>query len=444
MKRIVLLACVLIAPCAHAADDAGTRSAFAAGAGSRALSMGGAFVGIADDASAPVWNAGGLGRLQRLEVQAAHASYGGDLGLREDYVSVVVPSWRWGAASLVVRAYGIDGAEGRDAGNLLTGDNLSDSELEMGLGFGRPISASLSVGGVVKLQRQSLAGFSGSGLGIDLGVLGRATDRLSWGFSVRNAVQPAIRLDRESVRDPSVLRAGLAYEQPSIFGRPALFAMDLEKSPGVAARLHAGGEIRVHPLLGLRAGVDGGRVTAGMGVAWHDFRVDYAYASQDLSGVHRVGIARALGRSVSEQREASARARDAAIQARLNDAFQKRQDEQLDDLLSRARAAQAAGDEDKALDLLATVSLLYPGQDTAAMEALSLRAKGKKLEARADYAGAPPIRPRHRVSPAAWPRRTSAPRATRACAGVSPRPPPRSRRIRFLARPRSLSHAWKR
>src|SRR4029077_12223961 len=122
-------------------------------------------------------------------------------------------------------------------------NDLSDSEMELALGFGRTVSDALSVGGAVKLQRQSLAGFSGSGLGADFGVLGRPpaslrsraawTDRLSWGFSVRNAIQPAIRWDRESVRDPSVVRAGLAYEQPSFGGRPALLALDLEKSPGV-------------------------------------------------------------------------------------------------------------------------------------------------------------------------------------------------------------------
>jgi len=391
VRAIAALALLAAFSPAFAAEDGGTRSVFAAGAGNRALAMGGAFAGVSDDASALIWNAGGLGRLERLELQATHAAYG-DFGPREDYVSMVIPDWRWGTAGLSVRYYGIDGVESRDDGNALLGSNLSDTEMEIALGFGRPLSQALSVGGAVKLQRQSLAGFSGSGLGADLGVLGRApsslrsraawADRLSWGLSVRNAIQPSIRLDRESVRDPSVVRAGLAYEQPSFGGRPALLALDLEKSPGLRTRLHAGLDVRIHPLLGIRAGMNAGRLTAGMGVAWHDFQMDYAYSDGDLSAVHRVGISRVLGRTVSQRREAAVKARDAALQSALDDAFQKRQAEQLEDLLARAKNAQAAGDHEKALELLATVAILDPNQPEAkALEAISQRERAKQLQA---------------------------------------------------------------
>ena len=369
----------LFASPALAAEDGGTRSIFASGAGNRALGMGGAFAGVADDASAMIWNAGGLAQLQRLEVQATHAAYG-DLGSREDYVAAVMPDWRWGAAGLSVRYYGIDGIESRDDGNALLGGNLSDTEMEIGLGYGRMISRSLSLGGSVKLQRQSLAGFSGSGLGADLGVLGRmpshGAEHVSWGLSVRNIVQPRIRLDRESVADPSVVRAGVALDPPSILGRPVLIAVDLEKSPGMAVKAHAGFELSVHPMLRLRAGFSAGRMTAGMGVAWHDFAMDYAFTNGELTDVHRIGISRALGQTTVQKREAAARARDAALQASLDDAFQKRQSEQLDDLLSRVKSAQAERDHDKALGVLATIAILYPNQTEArSLEAISLRAK---------------------------------------------------------------------
>ena len=377
-----VLAMCLVTTCpALAAEDGGTRSIFASGAGNRALAMGGAFVGVADDASAMIWNAGGLARLQRLEVQATHAAYG-DLGSREDYVAAVMPDWRWGTAGLSVRYYGIDGVESRDDGNALLAGDLSDAEMEIGLGYGRTLSRSLSLGGSVKLQRQSLAGFTGSGLGADLGVLGRMpsratwADRLSWGLSVRNIVQPRIRPDRESVADPTVVRAGIPLDPPSILGRPALVAVDLEKSPGMAVKAHAGLEFRVHPMLRMRAGFSAGRMTAGMGVSYHDFSMDYAFTSGDLTDVHRVGISRALGRTMAQKREAAARARDAALQASLDDAFQKRQSEQLDDLLARVKSAQAERDHDKALGVLATIAILYPNQAEArSLEAISLRAK---------------------------------------------------------------------
>ena len=48
-----------------AGDDGGGRSVFATGAGNRALALGGAYAGIADDASATIWNPAGLGLLTR-------------------------------------------------------------------------------------------------------------------------------------------------------------------------------------------------------------------------------------------------------------------------------------------------------------------------------------------------------------------------------------------
>jgi hypothetical protein len=60
----VLLLGILLSPAALAQDWNIT------GAGARAEGFGGAFIGIADDATAIVWNPGGLGQLERAEVSA--------------------------------------------------------------------------------------------------------------------------------------------------------------------------------------------------------------------------------------------------------------------------------------------------------------------------------------------------------------------------------------
>ncbi len=383
---------------ADAADTGGTRSVFASGAGSRALSMGGAFVGLADDASAMIWNPGGLGGLQRVEVQAAHTTYGG-LGSHVEYASAVLPDWRWGTAGVSILHFGIDGIEARDDRNLLLGEDLSDSETEIGLGFGRPLSDALSVGGTIKLQRQSVAGFSGSGLGLDIGVVARApgawrsrigwADRMTLGVSVRNAIQPTLRLDQERVADPTVLRLGLAYRHPSVIGRPALLVLDVERTDGIGARLHTGMEVRPHPLLGIRAGLNRGNFTAGTAVALREFEVGYVFENGHLGDVHHFGISRALGATVSERREAALRDREKADQTRLDDAFERRQAEQLDELLARVAAARARGDDEGALELLSTIGILYPREPrVSSLEALALRDRGLELEAASDYAGA--------------------------------------------------------
>ena len=394
----VLIAILGFAPAARAADDGGTRSIFASGAGNRALALGGAFVGLADDASAMIWNPGGLGIRQRLEVQATHAAFS-DLGSEQDYVAVVLPNWRWGTVGISILHFSIDGIEHRDDRNLLLADDLSDSQTEIALGFGRSLGEALSVGGTVKLQRQSLAGFGGSGLGLDAGVLVNAgallhsrsplANRLTWGFSVRNLVQPAIRLDQESVPDPAVARTGIGFRAPAGGGRSALVLLDLEKSAGVGTRLHAGMELRVHPLLGIRGGFNSGRLSAGTAVDWRGFSVDYTYEDGDVTGVHRFGISRALGMTVTEQREAASLEKEKDLQARLDEAFQKRQAKQVDDLLARVTASQGRGEYEAALDLLGTVELLYPGHpELPALQAASLRGRGKQLEDASDFAAA--------------------------------------------------------
>ena len=393
-----VLAALALASAADAADDGGTRSIFASGAGNRALALGGAFVGLADDASAMIWNPAGLGIRQRLEVQATHAAYS-DLGSAQDYVAVVLPNWRWGTVGISISHFSIDGIEHRDDRNLLLGDDLSDSQTEIALGFGRSLSEALSIGGTVKIQRQSLAGFSGSGLGLDAGVLLRAgallrtradwANRLTWGLSVRNLVPPSIRLDQESVPDPAVVRTGIGFRAPAPGGRSALVLLDLEKSQGVGTRLHAGMEFQLHPLLGLRAGFNTGRLSAGTAIAWRGFSVDYTYEDGDVSGVHRFGISRALGMTVTEQREAASQAKEKDLQARLDEAFQKRQAKQVEDLLARVTASEARGEYESALDLLATVDLLYPNHpQVPALQAAALRGRGKQLEDASDYAAA--------------------------------------------------------
>ena len=96
----------------YAAEDAGIRSVFAHGAGNRALAMGSAFGAIADDPSAPIWNPGGLGWLERPSFYATHTDLIG-MGFGEQFGSIVLPSWRLGVFSLTVRHFGVDGIEGR-------------------------------------------------------------------------------------------------------------------------------------------------------------------------------------------------------------------------------------------------------------------------------------------------------------------------------------------
>src|SRR6185436_2989357 len=92
---------------------------------------------------------------------------------------------------------------------------------------------------------------------------------------------------RERARS-RVWRAGLGWAAALSGGRALTVALDVDRSDGMSARLHAGAELRLHPLLALRGGLDDGRPAAGAGVRWRDLEVSYGFEDQAFTSVHRV------------------------------------------------------------------------------------------------------------------------------------------------------------
>ena len=379
-------------------DDGGGRSVFAYGAGNRALALGGAYVAVADDASAVLWNPGGLGWVIRKQFQATHTNLIG-LGFNEQYASFVLPSWRWGAASLTFRHFGVDGIEQRDERNILLNDDLSDSETEIVMGYGRGIGKAWSLGVALKLQRQSLAGFSDSGAGLDLGVLVRPlqaaggesdfAESLTLGLALRNAIEPSIRLDQESVSDPAGIRLGFAYMHRLGQKVSVLLASDLEKTQDMDSRLHAGLELDFMSTLAMRMGVNHGTLAAGTGIRWRDLTVDYMFEDNALESVHRIGLVLTFGPTTEESRLAHLVAEEEDLQSRLNQAFEQRNRSRIDHLLAQARQSIESGRYTEALEILTMVDVLAPGEPgVRGLQALAFRSRGLELEATGDYVGA--------------------------------------------------------
>jgi tetratricopeptide (TPR) repeat protein len=362
------------------------------------LALGGAFAAIADDASAVVWNAGGLGFVQRREFQASHSNLIG-MGFNEQYASLVLPSWRWGVTAVTFRRFGVDQIEERDDRNQLLNNDLSDSEMELALAYGRQLSPAWSVGGAFKLQRQSLAGFTGTGLGLDLGLLCRPilaagssapwAQNLTLGFAVRNAIQPAIRLDQESVSDPTGLRGGIAYSQPLGSEGKLMGTVDVEKTSDMDAHLHAGLEWQINSILALRTGVNQSTFTAGTGIRWRDIGIDYTFEDIPEKSVHRFGISFAFGHTVTETRLAVQAAEEERLQVRLTEAFAEHNRKRILEFLGNAEMALSDEKFDEALEILAMVKILDPENEKAGrLEVMALLKKGAEFEKAGDYAAA--------------------------------------------------------
>ncbi len=90
MKRVigVSLALLMVLSAIALADGVGAFSAFKSGVGARALAMGGAFVAVANDATAVLWNPAGLAQVADTRIAGMTTDLYG-LGITHQYVGAV-------------------------------------------------------------------------------------------------------------------------------------------------------------------------------------------------------------------------------------------------------------------------------------------------------------------------------------------------------------------
>lgn len=140
------------------------------GVGSRAESMGGAFVATADDASALYWNAAGIATLPKSEAIFMHSEFFG--GFNFDYFGIVLPLGNFGTLGgsltslntddMLVRT--VDRPEG-------TGEFFNSQDLAVALSYARRITDRFSIGFNFKFINQRIWRETAQGFAIDIGTL---------------------------------------------------------------------------------------------------------------------------------------------------------------------------------------------------------------------------------------------------------------------------------
>jgi tetratricopeptide (TPR) repeat protein len=363
-----VLPSLLLAGPAAAAENGGLVTVFGQGPSPRALALGGAYTAVADDPGAMVWNPAGLGFIDRKMLAVSRTSYY-SLDMTESFAGFALPSWKFGVLDFTFRHFGVGGIEGRSDRNQVSAVDLSNDETELALGYAKPFGEAWSLGGTVRYYRQSLAGFSGSTVGFDLGFLaypGRMLDvsspwaeRVRVGASIRNLVDGTWTLDQVAVEERPTGRLGLAYEHPWTDQR-LLVAFDVEGTRDGNPLIHAGVEFTYRSMIALRTGVSNSAFTVGAGMTWRDLGFQYTYEDNGLGGLHRMGLAFGFGATTEEAYHATLRKQQAEIEAHLAEEYSRRQSERTQALLEDAERARATGDLDGALQTLAVAATLAP------------------------------------------------------------------------------------
>ena len=263
------------------------------GAGARAAALGSAYVALADDATAGYWNAAGLSALRGRQVHLTHAEHFSGL-IQRDFVAIARPGRLLHGMALSLVRLGLDDIHFTDLpdpqrppstdNRPLIVSTEQSADYALYLSGSRRLGARLSLGLSAKALYRHVASINAYGFGLDLSVRYELSHQLALAANVRDAITTPIvwNTDRTDRIRPSLL-LGVAYAVPMAGGQTT--ALLSTRSGGDTATadvpLNAGLEYR-HHYLALRAGLEEGRQSFGLGLTPHrNLDLDLAYLQHD-------------------------------------------------------------------------------------------------------------------------------------------------------------------
>lgn len=319
------------------------------GVGSRAVAMGEAYVAVADDPSAVYWNPAGIVTLTAPSASFMHVFWLEDIYF--DYIAGVLPTTigTLGASIIylnhgdLLRSYEQDTPDDASRGVFHAAD------LAVTLAYGARFSRSMQLGANVKLFSESIDGQDSFGAALDLGFLYELPwEKIKLGFVLQN-LGPATRLNTEFFRLPLNFKIGLGY-QP--WG-PVMLSLEYNQLLEQAGKIGLGVEYVYEKIVALRAGyqyqgaIDQGQwyqdfgtntlsgFTAGVGITYADFQLDYAYVPYGFLGAaHRITLTYALAQPepVSEPAQPTPSATPVARPETVNDVESKLLEKRMADI----------------------------------------------------------------------------------------------------------------
>ena len=309
MKRLIALAglvALLVPGLAHADifEKVGTFGGqfLKISVGARGAGMGGAYVAMADEASAVFWNAAGIARIdsEKSQLSLNHANWPADLSF--DQVGYVFHMKKIpGAFSVHARALTMQPMEVTTAFQPNgTGETFDAGMIAAGITYARLFTDKFSAGLSLNTIHTGLADLSQQTFSVDIGTLydvGAAGMKI--GMAISNIGSQIQFIDREA-RIPSIFRVGTAATLLQSSGQKLVGSFEFSHPPDNSERVNVGAEYSFRRYLFLRGGYAFNYDSEGLagGVGMHfpvsvagmaDF--DYSYTDMlDLGASHRFSL----------------------------------------------------------------------------------------------------------------------------------------------------------
>ncbi|MGB2869223.1 MAG: PorV/PorQ family protein [Bacteroidota bacterium] len=138
--------------------------------GSRAVSMGSAFVAVANDGSSLYWNPAGLARLTKREVLFAHSEWLADMNF--DFAGITLPLGDFGSLGLSFASLTMEDMQVRTVERPEgTGEMFSAGSFAVGLHYSRNLSDKFSIGLTGKYISEHIWHMQSQAFAVDIGAL---------------------------------------------------------------------------------------------------------------------------------------------------------------------------------------------------------------------------------------------------------------------------------
>jgi hypothetical protein len=262
-------------------------------AGARPAGLGNAFTGVRGDLNSLYWNPAGLLGLTDHRIMLGHHAWLQGISVEQAVYGQPLENFGAIGVSLSYLNYGTIERWNIDAsGNPLpTGDSYTPYVISGSAGWAVPVGGGFAAGAALKLANEQIDNSGSLAGGLDLGVQFTPSRDLTLGAALRNVGLAA----GEQIL-PLLLGAGLSYNLPYSFSENDLLTLlaDVKIKYDDLPLAGLGCEYTYTNLFQIRVGWDANfghtdpsrlGLTAGAGVIFHNWTLDYALASQGNFGL---------------------------------------------------------------------------------------------------------------------------------------------------------------